>query len=486
MKHKPNLLFIYTDQQATNTLAAYGNQQIEMHNLNRLADESIVFEKAYVTQPVCTPSRASLLTGLYPHNSGCVENNIPLPTEVPCLPEMIPNGDYVKAHYGKWHLGDEIFAQHGFSEWRSIEDLYSPYYSPGRDKSLHSDYHHFLIDSGFTPERGNTFTREETARFPEEFSKPKYLSDQAIDFLSTNREDPFVLYVNFLEPHMPYFGPRDGQYDPVDIPLPLNFAHELGEKQPLKTRIFKEAYYEKGYNGFPLKTPADWQRIIANYWGLCSQVDTHAGRILQAVDEFGLREDTIVVFTSDHGDMMGSHKLLAKMVMYEEAVRVPLIMRVPGYSGGKRIAGPVSQIDIVPTLLELMGRQPKEPLDGESLVHLLDSASSARTGGDVFIEWNGSNTDIITGTGNDRIQKPFKKRSSDAEVNAALADPVRTIITNDGWKYNWSPAGESELYHLGKDPGEKDNLVEEPEYVTFINELQDKIVKWQEEKGDRL
>ncbi len=133
-----------------------------------------------------------------------------------------------------------------------------------------------------------------------------------------------------------------------------------------------------------------------------------------------------------------------------------------------------------------MGQQPKEPLDGESLVHWLDSASSARTGGDVFIDWNGSNTDIITGTGNDRIQKPFKKRSSDAEVNAALADPVRTIITNDGWKYNWSPAGESELYHLGKDPGEKDNLVEEPEYVTFINELQDKIVKWQEEKGDRL
>ncbi len=485
MKQKPNLLFIYTDQQAIDTLATYGNHQIEMSNLNKLTNESIVFEKAFVTQPVCTPSRASLLTGLYPHSSGCIENNIPLPEEITCLPEMMSDSNYVTAHFGKWHLGDEIFPQHGFDEWRSIEELYSPFYSSGRDRSKHSDYHDFLIAGGISPKNGSAFSRAEFARLPEKFSKPKFLADQAVDFLSTNKENPFILYINFLEPHMPYFGPRDNQYNPEDIPLPDNFNNEPGEEQHVRARIFKETYYEQGYEGYPLKTASDWQRLKAKYWGLCSQVDMHAGRILQTVDDLGLREDTIVVFTSDHGDMMGSHRLLAKMVMYEEAVRVPFIMRVPGYNGGKRIAGPVSQIDIVPTLLELMEQEQVRKLDGESLVPILNSNSSGRTGRDVFIEWNGSNVDIQTDIGNANIQKAFNNKLSDAKLNAALSDPLRTIVTEDGWKYIRSQEGKSELYNLGKDPGEKNNLVEEPEYGTLINELQVKIVKWQKKTGDK-
>ena len=130
---RTNLLFIYTDEQSFNTLAAYGNEQIEMPHLNRLAAASSVFEKAYVTQPVCTPSRSTLLTGLYPHTNGCTENNIPLQPTTACLPEMLAAGDYATAHIGKWHLGDELFAQHGFAEWVSIEDGYNAYFSAGRD-----------------------------------------------------------------------------------------------------------------------------------------------------------------------------------------------------------------------------------------------------------------------------------------------------------------------------------------------------------------
>lgn len=125
---QPNLLFIYTDEQARGTLATYGNRRIEMPNLNRLASQSVVFDDAYVTQPVCTPSRSSLLTGLWPHTNGCIENNVPLRSETPCLPEMLSPAarrDMVTGHYGKWHLGDELFAQHGFDEWVSIEDMYN-------------------------------------------------------------------------------------------------------------------------------------------------------------------------------------------------------------------------------------------------------------------------------------------------------------------------------------------------------------------------
>ncbi len=136
MNKTPNLLFIYTDEQAINTLAAYGNSQIDMPNLNRLAEQSTVFEQAYVTQPVCTPSRSTLLTGQYPHTNSCIENNIPLKNGTPCLPEMLVNGKYATAHIGKWHLGDELYAQHGFDKWISIEDNYNKYFTEGKDRNI--------------------------------------------------------------------------------------------------------------------------------------------------------------------------------------------------------------------------------------------------------------------------------------------------------------------------------------------------------------
>jgi arylsulfatase A-like enzyme len=125
----PNLLFLYTDEQRYDTLAAYGNKTIRMPNLDRLAGQSTVFERAYVTQPVCTPSRATLLTGLYPHTSGLIRNNIPLRADTKCLPEMMPAGLYACAHMGKWHLGDEIYPQHGFPTWLATEDTYHRFYS---------------------------------------------------------------------------------------------------------------------------------------------------------------------------------------------------------------------------------------------------------------------------------------------------------------------------------------------------------------------
>ena len=132
---RPNLLFLFTDEQRADTMAAYGNSRIEMPNLNRLAEQSVVFDRAYVTQPVCTPSRSTIMTGLWPHTSGCTANNIALRDDTPCLPEMLRD-DYATAYHGKWHLGDEIFAQHGFDEWVSIDDLYAPHCSPGRDPGL--------------------------------------------------------------------------------------------------------------------------------------------------------------------------------------------------------------------------------------------------------------------------------------------------------------------------------------------------------------
>ena len=483
---RPNLLFIFTDEQRADTMAAYGNTLIQTPNLNRLAGESFVFERTYVTQPVCTPSRSSILTGLWPHTTGCTRNNIPLPPEMACLPEMLVHDGYATAYHGKWHLGDELFAQHGFDEWISIEDGYNRWFSEGMDRNTRSSYYHFLIEQGLTPQSGITFSRGEAARLPEELGKPAFLARQASRFIRENRTRPFCLFVNFLEPHMPFFGPRDTQHDPGSVTLPGNFNHPPDETQPLRARITQRAYFENGFGDNPLKTEADWRRLIANYWGLCSLVDTHTGTILNTLEECGLAGNTIVVYTSDHGDMMGSHRLLAKGVMFEEAARVPLLVRLPGQTEGRRVREPVSQIDLVPTLLDLMGERVTNHLAGESLASLLTGSGAPRRNLDVMIEWNGPtapNGSMVR----DRKRPEWEHEyGSPEEVDRALADSVRTVVTPEGWKFNYSAGGEHELYNLNDDPYELRNLARNSAHRGRMQELSVRIRRWQDETEDSL
>ncbi len=334
---KPNLLFLFTDEQRQDTMRAYGNTRIRTPNLDRLAAQGVVFAHAYVSQPVCTPSRATIMTGLYPHTSGCVANNVPLGDGVPTIAELFTDPDYRFAYHGKWHLGDEIFAQHGFQDWVSIEDGYRAHYRPGRDRNQNCSYYHWLKGRGFEPDvqqQGfSAFSRKRSAGFPAEVSKPAFLAETTSRFIRENAGRPWVAYVNFLEPHMPFTGPYDGLYDPAEVPLPPNFnaAHP---DEPIRCRLMREHYRLKGISGFDLSVESGWRRLIANYWGLVTLVDEAVGSILGTLSECALDDRTIVVFTSDHGDMMGSHRLVAKTVMFEEAVKVPLIMRVPRMDGG--------------------------------------------------------------------------------------------------------------------------------------------------------
>jgi len=498
MADNVNLLFLFTDEQRYDTLAAYGNRQIQMPNLDRLAEQSFVFDRAYVTQPICTPSRGSLMTGLWPHTHGCTKNNVPLRAMTPCLPEMLPAGRYATGYNGKWHLGDEVFAQHGFQAWCSTEDQYRRHYSPGTDKSARSSYHHFLVSKGYAPAGGDIFTRLETAGFPEDVSKPAFQAAEAVRFLRDHRREPFVLCVNFLEPHMPFTGPRDNQYDPASVLLPCNFNNPPTEDQPRKARLRWQRYYERGRGGGPLKTEDDWRRLIARYWGLCSLVDAHVGTILSGLDELGLDENTIVVFTSDHGDMMGSHRLLAKSLMFEEAIRVPLLLRPPGQKSGRRVEGPVSQIDLVPTLLDYMGWATPAQLQGTTLRRRMEDAAPAQ---DVFVEWTGGDEEL----GRKRGLQAAVNRGLEATRRRQLAsgsaptedagtgakedpcyDAVRTILTADGWKFNLSAEGEDELYNLQADPGETVNLARQADQAARIDELPRRIRCWQEQTQDKL
>lgn len=479
----PNLLFLYTDEQRFDTLAVYGNRQIAMPNLNRLAEQSCVFDRAYVSQPVCTPSRSSILTGLYPHTNGCTGNNLPLAAAVPCLPELLSPGRYATAHFGKWHLGDELSAQHGFEEWLSIEDAYNPWFRPERDRNAVSDYSRWLIEQGKRPENGRCFGRGEAARLPEALGKPAFLAQAASRFVREHSSQPFCLYVNFLEPHMPFTGPRDGQYVPAELPLPANFACPPTERNHPRGRLF-HSYYAAGRR-FDTRSsdPDDVRRLIARYWGLCSEVDAQCGTILKTLEECGLWDNTLIVFTSDHGDMMGSHQLIAKCVMYEEAVRVPLLVKLPGQRESVRVGGPVSQVDLVPTLLDAMGEAVPGHLQGHSLLGRIKGSTPP---GDVVIEWNGTDNGLGADTPRGiNIPDEVLKLAPREAIVAAFTDPIRTILSADGhWKLNHSPMGCHELYDLTADPGECLNVFGRRETAAVAADLETRLRQWQQTTGD--
>jgi choline-sulfatase len=451
---KPNLLFIWTDEQRADTMAVYGNTKIRVPNLNKLVSESVVFKNAYVTQPVCSPSRCSVMTGLWPHTSGVFRNNLPLPEDTPCLPELLNDTDYRTAHMGKWHLGDEIFPQHGFEEWVSIEDMYWKRYTKVRHREhAMSNYYHYLVSLGH--KLNGRFVRAYAAGLPFEQSKPKFLERRACDFLRRHRNEPFILYVNFLEPHMPFTGPFDNEYDPAYVDLPANFDDPLEGNEPLVYRRMREQIMKK-YGS----DEQSIRKLIARYWGLVTEVDTCVGGILNTLEKLGLADNTIVVYTSDHGDMMGGHRLVTKGVMYEEASKVPWIMRIPRLGRKQRIIEqPVSHIDLVPTLLELMGGKAGQSIQGQTLLPLIKGGKVSED--HVFIEWN-------VGKG--------------PELNAA----VRTVVSPDGWKLSLFKGDKSQLFNLKKDPGETTNLFDSGRYQDVIDRLTRRIRQWQQKTKDTI
>jgi arylsulfatase A-like enzyme len=469
---RPNLLFILTDQQRYDTMACYGNTQIDTPNLDRLADESFVFEHAYVTQPVCSPARASLMTGLYPHACGVTRCNVALPEDLPTLAERVSE-DYVCAHMGKWHLGDEIFPQHGFDRWVGTEDVYRRFYSSPERLAQLSDYHHFLAAAGFEPDAENlgqeVYSRHLAASLDEPYTKAAFLGQQAAQFLDQIGETPFVLVVSYLEPHPPHTGPFNDRYDPSSLPVGPSFCRRPAANTPLLNRVMAAYYMESKEYGIDLRTEAGWREVRARYWGNVTLVDRSVGAILKSLKENGLADNTIVVVTSDHGEMAGDHGILGKTVMYEEANRVPLLLRVPALGLQQRqIPGNLSQIDLLPTLLELLGEPLTGDLQGVSRTAVLAGTESLAENS-VYLQWNHQDGHPLPG---------------EAEVNREMRTPWRSIITPERWKLNLSAHDQCELYDLENDPAELNNLFDDPRQQDRVRALTGSILEWQATFGD--
>jgi arylsulfatase len=483
MKMHPNILFITTDQQRSDTIGCYGNHQIQTPHLDTLASESFVFENAYCTTAVCTPSRASYLTGQWPHKHQCIANNTPLAPNVQTIAELISR-DYRRAYYGKWHLGDEIIAQHGFEERISTEDgPYRPYYSRTEYLQRRSDYHQFLIKNGFVPDAiasdgAPVFSRKFAAALSEQYTKPSFLAQEATRFIHEQPHDrPFLLGVSFLEPHPPFWSALNDHHDPAALEISPTFAQIPVGPAPIRVRMMGQDFKTNGVGGFSLQSEANWRRVKANYYGLVSLVDRAAGQILQALEDSGQTNHTLVVFTSDHGEMMGNHGLFYKGLRYEESIKIPLIMRIPWLSQSQiRIPGNISLVDLVPTLLELMEQPPGNAVQGQSRANVLRGEADLSEN-NVVVAWYGDG---------DATYWESMPDLSLEEIYTAAFGQWRTIITPDRWKLSMGHNDRCELYDLNADPNETVNLFDDPGQQQHIRELAFRLKEWQHKTGDTL
>ena len=482
MPARPNILFILTDQQRRDTLAAYGNDWIQAPNIDGLARRSTVFDNAYVTQPVCTPSRASIMTGMYPQSTGLIGNGISLSEDTPTIAELISE-DYLCAHYGKWHLGDDTIPQHGFEDWRSIEDwhLNSIITTKKEHRFIESDYNVWLRAHGIDPPADESYEMWlPTADLPAEYTQAGYLGKESSRFIrehsqSPHGDRPFMLFTSFFEPHPPYTGPLNDLYDPASLPVgPAFMQHPEGGS--LANRLRAEHYLSGGLNPLAVRggdihdttTEEGWRKLRAQYFANVTLVDQNVGRILNALEETGQADNTIIVFTSEHGEMAGDHGMLEKRTMYEEATRVPLFIHVPWLSDAtRRIDGSVSLVDLVPTLLELVGDQAPDHVDGKSLAPVLEG-SGTLDDNDVFVQWNGYGD----------------RNLGNLSINRMISAPWRSVITPDRWKLNLSHADQSELYDLNADPHEMSNLFNDPVHRDRIRDMSARIRIWMHDVGD--
>lgn len=466
---KSNLILFLPDQQRADTLACYGGIKVHAPNLNKLASESVVFERTYVTHPVCTPSRSSLMTGTWPHINGCTHNSVPLDRRFRVFPELMQDQDYRTGYIGKWHLGEDGPAGRGFQHSVSTDG--------------HGDYTNFLLSSGVAPDKSNgRFSEVAISNLPIELSRPKFLEKHACDFIQKHQRDPFILVVAFVEPHSPYNGPLNDANPLDEVELDVTASLAESEDIPLRYRLMREWQQAEALldrERLPMQlffgiTPDEYRSIKQRYLGLVTLVDQSIGAILGCLERCGLSDSTIVMHTSDHGDSLGAHHLFGKETMFEEAARVPWLIRLEGQTRQKMISQPVSHIDFVPTLLDLLGQSNDPQCAGNSLLPLVqDKTASPRN---VFLEWAPNRTKVKKGS---RLaRRRMTKR--------AVEESTRTIVSPEGWKLCLRDKDSNELYNLKDDSFETRNLYADAQYGPVIYGLANAIYRWQEATNDKL
>ncbi|MBX3141531.1 MAG: sulfatase-like hydrolase/transferase [Trueperaceae bacterium] len=463
---RPNLLLVITDQQRADTVMPGG--PCLTPNLQRLAAEGARFERCYAANPICSPSRASLFTGHLPHSHGVtdVTHAVPAPEAelrpgMPFWSRELARAGYRTGYFGKWHVErTERLEEYGFQEYETELRLVGVQEHRGelaRSLRVSQPGYRDLLVAGVTEARADQ-TREHA------------LIGRGVEFIERARPgEPWALVVSTEAPHDPYIAPREyfERYDPAAIPEPPSFADPMTDKPAIYRRI-REAWWGLAWDDFAFAT--------ACYRALCSMLDDQVGRLLAALDATGQAEDTLVVFTSDHGDYLGAHGLLFKGVpAFEEAYRVPLVMRGPGVAAGVSVSGPVSLLDLPRTLVRLLLGEEFDCQGGELTGWLTGegvpaSAAPGATASAPVV--------LASGAGAGAPGEAF------AEFHGQRFRYTQRVLWRGDWKYVMNGFDQDELYDLANDPHELRNLAGDPSKRPVLEDMARRMWRWVKDTGD--
>ena len=450
----PNILWICTDQQRYDTIGALGNPYVSTPNIDRLVQDGVAFTHAFCQSPICTPSRASFLTGMYPsavHVNG--NGNEYFPNSPPLVTRILAEAGYDCGLIGKLHLASaygrvEPRANDGYRYWQ-----YS--HAPRDDWEKGHDYADWVRTKGYI--LGELIKNVEGV--PAELHQTTWCAEKTIDFIREDREQPWLASVNIYDPHPPFNPPQSyrDMFYPAEMPGSLFRETDLEQQRKLEAVDFQS----KGQSPdeLDIKNPIvpqspssptaanadaisarDAKSLQAAYYAMIKLIDDQVGRILQSLEETGQREQTVILFTSDHGEMLGDHGLIQKGCrFYEGLVRVPLIASWPGhFETGLKSDALVELLDMVPTLLELAGLNVPDRMQGRSLLPILQGEDS-----------EDHHRDFVRCEYYDAVDLP------DGTFATMYRDRSHKLVVYHGHQHG-------ELYDLVADPDEFENLWDEP------------------------
>ena len=475
----PNLLFIMTDQQRFDAMSCAGNTVLETPNMDRIAHEGAMFKNAYSANPVCVPARAVFLTGFSSVNVRVESNGDYTSKDVPDVPtfdEILKKNGYAAEYYGKWHtpyeftecydnavnpVGNHFDVPHiirAYQAWLLTKGVTPKQPGEGELFSARNtrpytpvklDYNYDMAGASLDEKNkldGKQSTQYGRVDLPPRISYAAYTAEQTLEALERMKEGPFTLTCSFDPPHPPMVvqEPYYSMYPPESIPAPVSINDPMTDS-PYSVRA-------KQKNELRYQDAENIQNMRSIYYGMVREIDDWIGEILDKLDELGLAENTLVIFTSDHGELMGDHGLHSKSMFYEGAVHVPLLMRFPGrIKPGTVVDEPVSTMDVFPTILDYVG-MPDSKCDGISLK--------------TFIEGKPVEHDVVCYSTGSR-EPNYMIRSGNMKLMIAEKEANQSIDA---------------LYDLKADPFEMRNLLISPTSPKRnrkqAEKMKAKLVKW--------
>lgn len=476
--HKPNIVMIVSDHQL------YRHHHVKRPCFETFQEQAFSFEQACCCTPLCGPARRTLLSGLYPHNHKNLYNQFPAPFTEETYLEILAENGYRNYVFGKWHAGPGTALDHASSGF-SPEGYGNPYITAEYQSYL--EKHHLpiplhAIDMVF-PNKNTAETFPSLVKGEPSYTCDKYwcgepcvgktvtpketheafflssLASEKLEELAEHRDGPFHLRVDFWGPHQPYFPTQEylDLYDETLIPEYPNFKDDLSGKPETYRHMNSPIADENGNLIIPSVFPWEtWRHYLKSAYAQSTMVDDAAGRIIETIERTGLADDTIIIWTSDHGDALASHGGMFDKgsFMTEEIVRIPLAIKVPGRQG--RSSAFVNTMDIAPTILDMAGTQFRQSVDGESLLPLINGTKELlRT--DMMLESYGQGYRDTT--------------------------KVKCLLTGS-YKYCYTENDMDELYDLNKDPYELRNLTLVDSYQSLRKDCYERLLALTEEYGE--